>query len=126
MDLYAVANYPKAEFHNEVELQRAVTSRRKTIDRRLVWGFGSWVAIFFTAILFGFLGLPAVTLTGLVLLFILFLPLAFTLIYDPALDCPHCGKRLKKDWAILPSERSGKFLICPSCHIYVYTHRTLR
>ena len=91
-----------------------------------MWMFITWVAVFFTSVVFGLIGLSVVAVAGLAVLFVLFMPLAFFIIYDPALHCPHCGRRLKKDWAILESGRSGKFLICQACRIYVYTHRTLR
>ena len=69
---------------------------------------------------------PAIFLTGMGLLFVLFIALAYFGSYDPEIDCACCGRRLKKDWVRFESVRSGKFLICPVCHIYVYTHRTLR
>jgi len=126
MDIYAVARYPHAEFRNEPEAQQTVTSRRKVTDKRLKRLFISWVAVFFAALLFGLFGLPSVTLAGLAVLFLLFLPLAFLLLYAPAPDCPQCGRRMKKDWAVLESGRSGEFSICRECHIYLFTHRTLR
>ena len=82
--------------------------------------------VFFAAIACGFLGLPLVMVGGLGVMAVIFFPLAFMLIYAPARDCPHCGRRMKKDWAVLDSGRSGEFLICLTCHIYLYTHRTLR
>lgn len=126
MDLYAVAPYPNAEFRNEVEAQQTVTSSMKIKERRLKRLFITWVVVFFASVLFGLLGLLAVTLAGMALLFVLFLPLVFLLLYAPALDCPHCGGRMRKDWAVLESGRSGEFLICRACHIYLFTHRTLR
>jgi fatty acid desaturase len=107
-------------------MQSAVTSRRKTIDRRVKCMFIAWVAVFFASVGLGIFGLPSLTVAGLAVLVVLFLPMACLIIYDPTLDCPHCQKRFKNDWEILESGRSGRFMICPECHIYVYTHRTLR
>lgn len=126
MDLYAIAPYPKADFRNEPETQHAVTCRMKAKESRIRWLFITWVVLFFASGLFGVLGLPSVTLGGMALLLLVFLPLAFLLLYAPAPDCPHCGRRMKKDWAALESGRSGEFAICSTCHIYVFTHRTLR
>jgi hypothetical protein len=126
IDLYAVESYPEADFQNEPETQRLVTFHRKTIDRRLVAGFFIWVALLFASLLLGVVGEPAISFAGVGLLSVLFIPLVFLGAHDAALDCARCGRRLKKDWAKLASGRSGKFLICPVCHTYVYTHRTLR
>lgn len=126
MDLYATAAYPKADFRNHPKAQQAVTLRMKAKERRMMRLFITWVVIFFASLLFGVLGLPSVTLGGMALLFLLFLAIAFLLLYAPAPDCPHCGRRMKKDWAVVESGRSGEFAVCPTCHIYLFTHRTVR
>ena len=126
MDLFAVAQYPDARFRNDLQAQDLVTSRMKKQCKRTRFLFITMAAVFLAGVAGGLLGLPGVALAGLALMVIVFLPLAFLLIYAPALDCPHCGKRMKRDWAILESERSGEFMICPACRVYLYTHRTLR
>lgn len=127
-DLYAVAKYPKAGFRNEAESQRIITSRMKTKDKRILQFFFSWVAIFFGSLLFGLLGLPAVLLAGMALLFFMTLLLSFLLLYAPAPTCPQCGMRMKRDWArcSLDRRRAAEFMICSDCHLYLYTHRTQR
>ena len=126
MDLYAIAPYPKEDFRNEPETQREVTSRMKHKERWMIRLSIIWVALFFASVIFGVLGFPAVTLGGMALLLIVFLPLLFLVLYAPAPVCPHCSRRMKKDWADLESGRSGELGICPTCHIYVFTHRSLR
>jgi len=126
MDLFVAAEYPKPGFHNDPATQAIITSAMKRQCKRSKIGFITMAVVFFTAIGCGLLGLPLVMVGGLGVMAAIFLPLAFMLIYAPTRDCPHCGKRMKKDWAILESGRSGEFLICPTCHIYLYTHRTLR
>ena len=126
VDLYAVVSYPKADFQNEPKTQRAVTLRRKTIDTRLMLGFFAGGAAFFACVLLLVISEPAIFLAGMGLLFVLFIVLALFGNYDPALDCARCGGPLKKDWVRFQSGRSGKFLICPVCQTYVYTHRTMR
>ena len=126
MDLFAVAPYPKPDFQNDPETQAVITSAMKQQCRRSRFGFISMAVVFFTGLGCGLLGFPLVTLGGLVVMATIFFPVAFMLIYAPARDCPHCGKRMKKDWAGLESGRTGEFLICPTCHIYLYTHRTQR
>ena len=126
MDLFAVAQYPDAGFRNDSQTQSLVTSRMRRRCGRTKGLFITMAAVFFVGVGCGLVGFPAAALGGLAMMFVIFIPLAFMLIYAPALDCPHCGKRMKKDWAILESGRSGEFLICPICHVYLYTHRTLR
>jgi hypothetical protein len=126
MDPYRTAAYPNTGFRNEPTAQRVMTLRRKAKERQSRGLLIAWVAVFFASLLFGVLGWPSVTLAGIALLFLLFLPLAFLLLYVPAPDCPQCGRRMKKDWALLENGRSGEFVICSACHIYLFTHRTLR
>ena len=126
MDPYAVAPYPKADFHTEPRAQDVVTAQMKAKSGRIARLGIIWAVVFFASLAFGILGLPSATLVGLGLLFVLFLPLAFLLLHASAPNCPQCGKRMKKDWAVLASGRSGEFAICPTCRIYLYTHRTLR
>jgi len=126
MDLYAIAPYPKPDFRNDPDTQREVTLRMKAKERRMMRLFITFALLFFASVLFGVLGLPAVTLGGMGLSLLVFVPLMYLVVYAPAPDCPHCGRRMKKDWADLESGRSGEFAICPTCHVYVFTHRTLR
>ena len=126
MDIFAVAQYPDTSFRNDSQTQLLITDRMRIRCRRSKAGFITMAVVFFTALSCGLLGFPAVMLGGMAVFVIIFVPLAFMLIYAPALACPQCGKRMKKDWATLESGRSGEFLICPICHIYLYTHRTLR
>ena len=126
MDLYAVAEYPDRSFQNATETQLAVTARMKKKEKRVKIMWGSMVAGFVACLICGLLGLPLAIVIGIGLMFALFVPTAFLLLFAPSLDCPQCHRRMKKDWAIIESDRSGEFLICPACRIYVYTHRTLR
>lgn len=126
MDLFAVAPYPKPDFQNDSEAQAVITLAMRRQCKRCKIGFITLAVVFFTSLVFGLLGLPLVMVGGLGVMAVIFLPVAFMLIFAPARDCPRCGLRMKKDWAILESGRSGEFLICPTCHIYLYTHRTLR
>ena len=126
MDLFAVAQYPKPDFQNDPVTQAVVTSAMRRQCKRSKTGFITMAVVFFTALGCGLLGLPLVMVGGLGVMAVIFFPLAFMLVYAPARNCPRCGTRMKKDWAILESGRSGEFLICPTCHVYLYTHRTLR
>jgi hypothetical protein len=126
MDLFEVAPYPDKAFQNDLPTQALITSRMKRQCRLLKAGFITMATVFFAAIGCGLFGWPMVMLGGLAVMGVIFVPFAFVLIYAPAIDCPHCGSRMKKDWAILGNGRSGEFMICTTCHSYLYTHRTLR
>jgi hypothetical protein len=110
-DLYTIAPYPKPGFRNEPVGQDAVTSRIKIRTRRVARLFIAWVGVFFVSVIFGVLGLPSVTVAGMALLFLLFLPMTFLLLNAPPPDCPQCGKRMKRDWGVLENARSGEFAI---------------
>jgi len=124
MDLYALDRYPKAGFHNDAETQRKATLHYKTKGKRTFLLFHSIVAGFFFSALFGFAGWPVLMLAGMGLVFVMFILLMILLLHNPALDCPHCGKRMKKDWAARPGGMCSEFMICSTCQIYVYAHRT--
>jgi len=126
MDLFAVAPYPKSDFQNDPKTQAVITSAMRRQCKRSKILFITMAVVFFTAIGCGLLGFPLVTIVGLGVMALIFFPFAFMLLYAPTRACPRCGTRMKKDWVILESGRSGEFLICPTCHIYLYTHRTLR
>ncbi|MCX6908375.1 MAG: DUF3592 domain-containing protein, partial [Verrucomicrobia bacterium] len=124
MDLYALDRYPKAGFHNDAETQAKVTLHYKTKSKRVFRLFHSWVAGFFFFILLGIAGWPLLMLAGMGLLFVMLISLLILASYNPAPDCPHCGKRMKKDWANRPGGMCSEFMICSACQIYVCTHRT--
>lgn len=126
MDLYTVAPYPKSDFRNEPAAQAVITSAMRRRCGRSKVGFISMAAVFFLALGCGLFGFPRVMVGGLGVMALIFFPLAFMLVHAPAPNCPQCGKRMNKDWAALESGRSGEFVICPTCRIYLYTHRTLR
>lgn len=88
--------------------------------------FITFALLFSTSVIFGILGLLAVALGAMGLLLLIFASLMYLVVYAPVPDCPHCGRRMKKDWAALEGGRSGEFAICSTCQIYVFTHRTLR
>lgn len=127
VDPYAVAKYPDATFQNDAEAQRLVTASMKRKEGHIKVLFFSMLAVFVASMLFGILGVPIAIVVGIGLMFVLLVPADFLLIYAPGLDCPHCSKKMKKGWAIIDENgRSGEFLICPTCRIYLYTHRTMR
>jgi hypothetical protein len=124
MDLYEVAEYPDGSFVADAEAQRGFTLRMKGKDRRVMIIVLCMLAVFLVSGLFGILGLPIVIVAGIGLMFILLVPFAFLVLYRPTPDCPRCGDRMKKDWAMLKDDTLGEFAICPMCRIYIYMHRT--
>lgn len=123
-DLYAIARYPKAGFHNDAETQAKVTLHCKTKDKRLFRLFHSIFGGFFFFVLLAIAGWPLLMVAGMGLLFVMLISMLILAVYNPAPDCPHCGKRMKKDWANRPGGMCSEFMICSACQIYVCTHRT--
>ncbi len=126
MDPYAIAEYPDSSFHNAVEAQAVITSRMKITAKLVKVLWLSMFVTFLASLLCGVLAVPVAVPAGIGLMFILFIPTGILLLYAPAANCPQCGKRMRKDWAVIQSGRSAGFMICPACRIYLYTHRTLR
>jgi hypothetical protein len=126
MDLYALAKYPDDSFQNATQAQGLVTSRMRTKTKwvRRLWWF--MLAALLAALACALLGEQIAIVGGIALMFVFLIPAAFLLVYAPAIACPNCGRRMKKDWAIIESGRSGEFMVCPPCRLYLYTHRTLR
>jgi hypothetical protein len=124
VDLYALDRYPKAGFHNDAETQAKVTLHCKTKDKRIFRLFHSIFGGFFFFVLLGIAGWPLLMVAGMGLLFVMLTSMLILAAYNPAPDCPHCGKRMKKDWANRPGGMCSEFMICSTCQIYVCTHRT--
>jgi hypothetical protein len=98
--------------------------RTKTKWVKRLWWF--MLAAFLAALACAILGEPMAIVVGVALMFVLLVPAAYLLVYTPAIACPNCGRRMKKDWATIESGRAGEFMVCPACRLYLYTHRTLR
>lgn len=122
MDSYAVAEYPDPTFRTDHEAQRIITQRRQVRDKLTARLALSWVAVFALSALFGFVGLPALTLVGMGIMLVLLVPAICLMVGGAAFDCPGCGTKMKRDFAPIGDDRNGMFLICPACRIYFYTH----
>jgi hypothetical protein len=126
-DIWTVHSYPKDGYARDEALQRFLTDRSRTVDRRMKVLFLGFVGVFalcvlmilagFSWFVFGcIVGGAVLPIAGL-----LYLP-------PPRRPCPSCKTRMKKEYESVNAEtaRYGEFLVCHHCRRYAYTHRASR
>jgi len=126
MKIYKVEAFPDATFSTDARAQQELTDRTQRRDRWATWLFLVLLAIFLASVIVGFLGFLKITVIGIALMGALVVFGAVILLWLPSLNCPACDKKMRRDWKIIRGGRSGEFLVCTSCKIALYTHRTLR
>ena len=125
MKIDRVETYPDAAFSTDSRAQQQLTDGMKRKDRCLRRLFLRMLAVFVASGIVGMLGFPMLTVAGISLMGLL-LVAAMILLRLPSVECPECGMKMETDWVSLRSGRSGEFVLCRSCKIALYTHRTLR
>lgn len=125
MRIDRVETYPDAAFSTDSRAQQQITDGMKRKNRWLRRLFLGMLAVFVASGIVGMLGFPMLTVSGITLMGLLLIA-AMILLRLPSVECPECGTEMETDWVSLRSGRSGEFVLCRSCKIALYTHRTLR
>jgi len=126
MRICKIEAYPDATFSTDARAQDQLTDRMKRTDRWAMWLFWGMLAIFVASIVVGFLGYLKITVVGIALMGALVVFAAVILLWLPSLNCPACGRKMRRDWKIMKGGRAGEFLVCATCKIALYTHRSMR
>jgi hypothetical protein len=126
MEIYKVWAYPDRTFKNDSIVQLQVTDRMKSTERCVIWLFGGMGVDFVAMVAFAILGFPMLAVIGIGMMFLLLFPAAVLLLWQPMQECPQCQQRMKREWAPIRNGRSGEFLLCPGCRVFLFTHRTSR
>ncbi|HUW57371.1 MAG TPA: hypothetical protein VMZ92_12110 [Planctomycetota bacterium] len=124
---YVTQPYHDLSYACDETRQEVMKARAKRKDRRLMTAFIVMVVSFAVMVLSGLLQFViGLALGAMVFIGVFAYGVIQLLTFRPRLCCAHCGRTMEVAWGPVRDERSGEYLICPACHTYVFTYRTLR